>query len=308
MARPTALTPAALPSVLITGASKGIGAACTLRLAADGFRVFAGVRNDADGVMLRSRAGDAVAPIILDITDSGQVRAAADRIADETAGRGLHALVNNAGIAVAGPLEFLPLDEFRRQLEVNVVGQLAVTQACLPLLRRARDVADADDATAGRIVFMSSVSGRSALPFMGAYAASKFALEAAADALRLELRPFGLAVILVEPGVITTPLWETSARAANDISERMPVATEQYYGPTLAAMRARVARGVTGRPPERVAAVVARSLATRRPRPRYVIGLDAHARMVVQRLLPDRLRDWLVAQAVRRLTGRQHPS
>lgn len=301
-------TVTAAPAVLITGASKGIGEACMLRLVAAGFRVYAGVRSVAAGAAVQRRGGAAVEPVILDVTDPDQIHAAVARIRDGTRDHGLHAVINNAGIAAAGPMEFLPVDELRRQLEVNFVGQIAVTQACLPLLRRAREVAGRDARNAGpnvrgagRTIFMSSVSGRSALPFIGAYAASKFALEAAADALRVELRPFGLDVVLIEPGVITTPIWETSARAAEHSVSRMPAASEQYYGRTAAALLERVARGMHGLPPERVADVVLRALTARRPRARYVVGIDARARITLEALLPDRVRDWIIAQVLRRL-------
>lgn len=287
------------PAVLVTGASKGIGEACTLRLARDGFRVYAGVRREADGAALIGQAGDAVVPILLDVTDAGQIAAAAARVADETGERGLQALVNNAGVAVAGPLEFVPVDELRRQLEINVTGQIAVTQSLLPLLRLARSSTKGDH-RAGRIVFMSSVAGRSALPFMGAYAASKFALEAAADALRLELRPFGLTVTLVEPGVIDTPIWKTSRDLADLNLSKMPPALEQYYGRAMNAMRSRIDK-LGGLPPERVAEVVAHALTAPRPRTRYIVGRDARVRILMQDLLPDRVRDWIIAGAVRRL-------
>jgi NAD(P)-dependent dehydrogenase (short-subunit alcohol dehydrogenase family) len=290
----------ARPAVLITGASKGIGEACALRLVRDGFRVYAGVRREADGEALIRSGGEGIVPVILDITDTGQIAAAVAYIAGECGERGLQALVNNAGIAVAGPLEFLPLDEMRRQLEVNVVAQLAVTQACLPLLRRAR-ASGRDDRRAGRIVFMSSVAGKSSLPFVGAYGASKHALEGAADALRLELRPFGIAVVLVEPGVIATPIWDTALKAGQRNVERMPPAVRQYYGRQLTALEARARRGVQGLPPENVAGVVARALTTRRPRARYVVGNVARARILVQSALPTRLRDWLVDRVMRRL-------
>jgi NAD(P)-dependent dehydrogenase (short-subunit alcohol dehydrogenase family) len=191
------------------------------------------------------------------------------------------------------------VDELRQQLEINVTGQIAVTQALLPLLRRAR-TSRPDDPAAGRIVFMSSVAGRSALPFMGAYAASKFALEAAADALRLELAPFRLAVILIEPGVIATPIWETSRARAERNIERMPPELTRHYGPALNALRERA--GMGGLPPERVADVVARALAARRPRARYVVGRDARIRILIQQLLPDAVRDRLVGAALRRFT------
>ena len=285
------------PSVLITGASKGIGEACALRLASEGYRVFAGVRRDADGAALVSRARAGIVPLRIDVTNQDAIAAAAARIDREVGERGLDALVNNAGVAVAGPLEFLPLDELRRQLEINVTGQIAVTQACLPLLRRARaHTAD----KAGRIVFMSSIAGRSSLPFMGAYAASKFALEAAADALRVELRPSGIMVSLVEPGVIATPIWQTSRDAAEANLKQMPANLEQYYGRAMNALRTRV-DSIGGLPPDRVADVVTHAVAARRPRIRYVVGRDARLRILMQAVLPDRLRDWLVAGVIGRL-------
>lgn len=290
----------ARPAVLVTGASKGIGAACTLRLVQDGFRVYAGVRRDEDGLALIRQAGDGVVPVVLDVTNAAHIEAAARLIADETGERGLQALVNNAGVALAGPLEFLQIDELRRQLEINVVGQIGVTQACLPLLRRSTSSGRSDH-RAGRIVFMSSVAGRSALPFTGAYAASKFALEAAADALRVELKPFGLGVFLVEPGVIATPIWETSRQVAERNIESMPPQLQEYYGRAMDALRSRAARGMNGLPPERVADVVAHALTSRRPKTRYVVGRDARARIWLQRLLPDSIRDRMVLAAVKRL-------
>ena len=286
--------------MLVTGASKGIGRACALRLVRDGFRVYGGVRTHDDGLSLIREGGDGIAPIQLDVTDAGQVQAAATRIDEEVGERGLQALVNNAGVAIAGPLEFLPLDELRRQLEINVVAQIAVTQACLPLIRRARSGA-APDFRAGRIVFMSSISGRSALPFTGAYAASKFALEAAADALRIELQPFGIRVSLVEPGVIATPIWETARAAGQRNLERMPAQVQEYYGRALRALDERAAHGLKGLPPEHVAEVVSHALTSRHPRARYLIGRDARIRMLLQWLLPTAMRDRLVLAVLKRL-------
>ena len=271
-----------------------------MRLVRDGFRVYAGVRTDDDGLSLIREGGDAIAPILLDVTNPDQVRAAAARLDEETGERGLQALVNNAGIAIAGPLEFLPIDEVRRQLEINVIGQIAVTQACLPLLRRARSGASPDH-RAGRIVFMSSISGRSALPFMGAYAASKFALEAAAEALRMELLPFGMRVSLVEPGVIATPIWETARLAGARNIERMGPQSREFYGRALDAIDQRVANGMNGLPPEKVAEVVSHALTARRPRTRYLVGRDAKTRLWLQRLLPAFVKDRIVLAALRRM-------
>jgi len=255
-------------TALVTGASSGIGAACTLRVVSGGWRVFAGVR----------RAGDAprsAEEVLLDVTNAEDIRAAAERIG------GLDALVNNAGIAIAMPLEFIPIDELRRQLDVNVTGQIAVTQAFLPHLRRSR----------GRIVFVGSIAGRSALPFLGAYAASKHALEAIADTLRIELRPFGIQVSLVEPGTIRTPIWTKSAELADSLVKGAPPQLRALYGERIEALR-RVAaeRGTKGASADAVARVVEEALTHGRPRTRKLVGRDAKLRSGVERL-PDRLRD-----------------
>jgi len=272
-------------AVVVTGASKGIGRACARRLARLGFRVYAGVRSDVDAEQIRGEGDGRILPIRLDVTDPSAVAAAAERIDAECGAAGLAGLVNNAGIAVAGPLEILPIDEFRRQLEVNVVGQLAVTQAFLPALRRAR----------GRIVNMGSISGRSALPFTGAYAASKHALEAMTDALRVELRPWGIEVVIVEPGVIATPIWETSIRAASQSLEQVPAEALELYADRIDAVRGMVEHNTErGLPADAVARVVAHALTATRPKTRYLVGRDARLRAWLQRL-PDRWRDSLIA-------------
>jgi NAD(P)-dependent dehydrogenase (short-subunit alcohol dehydrogenase family) len=223
-------------AVVVTGASKGIGRACAMRLDRQGFRVFAGVRRVADAEALRKEASDRLEPVLVDVTDQAAVTALGEHVARSVGDDGLVGLVNNAGIAVAGPLEFLPPDELRRQLEVNVTGQLAVTQALLPVLRRAR----------GRIVNIGSISGRLALPFTGPYAASKHALEALTDALRIELMPWGIHVSILQPGAIATPIWETSIAAAEAVSDRYPPQAHDYYGKTMERVRAMVADN--GRP------------------------------------------------------------
>lgn len=279
--------------ILITGASKGIGEACALRLAGRGHRVFAGVRDAADGARLEQAGGGRIRALRLDVTSADDIRAAAAAIADETDGA-LDGVVNNAGIAIASPLEFLPIDELRRQLEINVIGQVAVTQAVLPLIRKAT----------GRVVFIGSVSGRSALPFTGAYAASKFALEAITDALRIELRPWQIQVAIIEPGVITTPIWNTALAAADRIAQKVPPEAETLYGPMTAGVRRsaeRAARGRHGQPPDAVAQAVEHALTARRARIRYVIGRDARIRLVISSFLPVRARDKLIEQRIRRL-------
>lgn len=277
-------------AVVVTGASKGIGRACALRLERLGFHVFAGIRNPADGDALLEASAGGLRPLRIDVADPDSIAAAEREVAAEVGADGLAALVNNAGISIAGPLEFLPVDELRRQLEVNVIGQLAVTQAFMPAIRRAR----------GRIVFMGSISGRSALPFTGAYSASKHALEAVADALRVELLPWRIEVSLVEPGVIATPIWKTSARVAERIMERYPAQALEYYGGVLDRMRRIVEDAATrGLSPDRVARTVAHALTARRPRTRYLVGRDARLRIWFQRL-PDRLRDRIIAARLRR--------
>jgi NAD(P)-dependent dehydrogenase (short-subunit alcohol dehydrogenase family) len=278
-------------TVLITGASKGIGRACALRLHRLGMRVLAGVRSERDGEALRAATSDLLVPLRLDVTSEDDIAAAASRVDALTGGEGLHGLVNNAGVAVAGPLEFLPPAELRRQLEINVVGQVAVTQALLPAIRRAR----------GRIVLIGSVSGRSALPFTGAYAASKHALEAVADALRVELRPSGIDVVIVEPGVIATPIWATSIETGMRLRAAMPPELERLYGARLDGIRRRAERGMGGLPPDVVARAVEHALTSRRPRTRYLVGRDARLRVALRLLLPDRWRDALIERALARL-------
>jgi NAD(P)-dependent dehydrogenase (short-subunit alcohol dehydrogenase family) len=260
--------------VVVTGASSGIGEACALRLARTGREVFAGVRTGADAERLR---GQGVEPVVLDVTDPASIAAAAERLE----GAALHGLVNNAGIAVSMPLEFLPLAELRRQLEVNLVGQVAVTQAFLPHLREGR----------GRIVNVGSIAGYSALPFLGAYAASKHALEAVTDVLRIELHPFGIEVVIVEPGSIATPMWRKGAEGFQRLAADMPADLGRLYGGRMEAFRrAAAAAAQRGEPADNVAEVVERALTAERPKTRYLVGRDARRRAQVERL-PDRLRD-----------------
>jgi len=276
-------------NVLITGASSGIGAACALELDRLGWRVFAGVRSPGDGRRLGDKASGRLAPLQIDVTDSAAIAEAARTLAAAVGPAGLAGLVNNAGIAVAGPWELLPLEEFRRQLEVNVIGQVAVTQAFLPLIRAAR----------GRIVFMGSVSGRVASPYVGPYAASKHALEAISDSLRVELRPWGICVSILEPGSVQTPIWGKARADADRLTRQMSPEGEALYGDQIARMHAATERiAARGMPVERIVRAVVHALSARRPKTRYPLGGDARRFLILSKFLPDRLRDWLLCRAL----------
>ncbi len=264
------MTPNPQPAVLVTGASSGIGRETAKYLAGRGFRVFAGARKKDEG------------NIIIDVTDRDSVAAAAEAIAAEVGGRGLAGLVNNAGIAVPGPLEFVPIADFERQFAVNVTGQLRVIQAMLPLLRLAR----------GRIVNISSIAGRSAMPVMGPYSASKYALEAMSDTLRLELRPWGIKVALIEPGPIQSEIWTKAG------SLRFSPEAEELYPKLLAVGRKALEKAVRmALPAEHVARDIHHALTASRPKTRYLIGANTKSRIVLEHL-PTRLRDWLIARAI----------
>ncbi len=270
--------------VVITGASTGIGEACACRLERMGYQVFAGVRKASDGVALQSKCSDRLHPVILDVTDPISIQRARETVSRAISVKGLAGLINNAGIAVACPLEYLPPDELRKQLEVNVVGQLAVTQAFLPLLRQAQ----------GRIINMSSVSGLTALPMTGAYAASKFALEGLSDALRRELASFNIAVSLIEPGGVMTPIWEKSAADWNKMSESLPPELNERYGVMGEVTRRFANRAARhGLPVEAVTDVVAQAMTASRPKARYLVAKNAPL-VKLLKLLPDRWQDKII--------------
>ncbi|MFZ1804110.1 MAG: SDR family NAD(P)-dependent oxidoreductase, partial [Nitrospira sp.] len=208
-------------AVVITGASTGIGAACALHLDRLGFAVFAGVRKSEDGVALQKSSSDRLVPVELDVTDLITIRKSHAVVLQATRDRGLFGLINNAGIAVVAPLEAVPIADLRQQLEVNVVGQVAVTQAFLPIVRQAR----------GRIVNKGSIAGLSTMPLMGPYSASKFALEAITDALRLEVQQWGIHVSIIEPGAITTPIWNKSAIEAAEREAAIETELRTLYKP-----------------------------------------------------------------------------
>lgn len=277
-----------MPSVLVTGASTGIGRATTQLLDRAGWKVFAGVRRAEDAESLRVEGSERVVPLMLDVTVAEQVCAAAEQVAAQLGAKGLDGLVNNAGVAMPSPLETMPLADFRRQLEVNLTGQVAVTQALLPAIRQAR----------GRIVFISSIGGRIAFPFTGAYHAAKFGIEAVGDAFRQELHPWRVSVSIVEPGSIDTPIWERGERAVDRIGERAPE-RDALYGAAVERYR-KVTRETAGRgiPAVKVATAVEHALAARRPRPRYLVGLDAKLQARLKPLVPTRVFDAVVRRAM----------
>jgi NAD(P)-dependent dehydrogenase (short-subunit alcohol dehydrogenase family) len=265
-----------MPSVLVTGASRGIGKTIATHLAARGWDVFAGVRTDGDGERLRADRSR-ITPVILDVTDEKHVGAL-----DQSLPEHLDALINNAGVATGGPLESIPLSELRRQLEINVVGQVAVTQVVLPRLRASR----------GRVVFISSLNGKISFPLMGPYCASKFALEAAADALRIELAPWGIAVVVVEPAQTDTDMWRKIDANVDDTVALMSSDAQQLYEKHLVGLRKSIPTSQKmAVPAEEVAAVVEQALTARRPRARYVVGLGPKVQLAVITRLPTRVRD-----------------
>jgi NAD(P)-dependent dehydrogenase (short-subunit alcohol dehydrogenase family) len=273
-------------AIVLSGASTGIGAAAAAALAHAGFVVFAGVRSDADAE--RAAAAHAnIRPLRLDVTDSASIVAAAQQVT--ASGLALSGLVNNAGIAVAGPLEFLPLDEVRRAFEVNVFGAIAVTQAFLPQLR----------ATRGRVVFVGSSSGRLSIPFVAPYSASKFALRAIADAFRMELHAAGIAVVLVEPGSVKTPIWQKGRDGRAALDAMLPPGALAMYGGALDALfRGTEYEERTGLPVERVARAIVEAVTSRSPRANELLGFPARAGSLLA-LLPARFRERILLRTMR---------
>jgi NAD(P)-dependent dehydrogenase (short-subunit alcohol dehydrogenase family) len=266
-----------MKSAVVTGTSTGIGRAVVAELVRHGYRVWATVRADADAEALRAAHPDGVSVLRVDLTDADSIKAAGETVC---AAGPLHALVNNAGIALPGPLEHLPVDAFRRQVEVNLVGQLAMTQAMMPALRSARNSGDG-----ARIVMIGSIGGRIAGPMLGAYHASKFGLVGLTDCLRAELAPAAIPVVLIEPGAVATPIWVRGRAAGDEIADQLPAGAREGYARQIAAARANAARAEEkGLPPERVARVVLKALTAGRPRARYLVGPDAHVAALITRL------------------------
>jgi len=277
-----------MKAVLVTGAATGIGEACALHLDRLGHRVYAGVRKEEHAQGLRERGSDRVVPVFLDVTDQAQVDVVAKQIAGDAGG--LDGVVNNAGIAKGGPLEYLPLEEWREQLDVNVIGQVSVTKAMLPLIRLA----------GGRIVFIGSIGGKVATMLLGPYNASKFAIEAIGESLRHELHPWGISVSVVEPGAIKTPIWDKGREDADRLERDLPDEARSRYADHIAAIRKGIdMQDRQGVGPEKVAKAVEHALFARRPKTRYLVGTDARVQSALVRWLPDRPREAII----RRIAG-----
>lgn len=277
--------------VVITGVSSGIGRSAAEELTAHGYAVFGSVRREEDGARLRAELGQNFTPLLFDVTDHEAVRTAARDVQQVVGGGGLTGLVNNAGIAVSGPLAHLPLDDVRHQFEVNVVGTLAVTQAFLFLLGASHNPGHPP----GRIVNISSVNGRITYPFIVPYCAAKHALESLSDGLRRELQTYGIDVIVVEPDAIQTPIWDKAEQA--DMAGRF---ANTAYGPALTILqKAVVARGRQGMPASAVARVVRTALESKRPRTRYVLTRNPLTNWLLPRWLPERWFDGVLARGLR---------
>jgi NAD(P)-dependent dehydrogenase (short-subunit alcohol dehydrogenase family) len=277
-----------MASYLLTGASSGIGEATALRLDADGHEVFAAVEPDSDTAGLAT-ASERLSVLALDVTLPASIAAAVDEVGGRLAGRGLDGLVNNAGVGFPGPLELLALEDLRRQLEVNVIGQVAVTQAMLPLVRQAR----------GRIVFVGSVGGILASQFAGAYHASKFAIEAIGDVWRQELEPEGIEVILIEPSAISTPIWSKAIAYLDELLQSSTPRMVRYRERLTAFRESLRSADEHGKAPEDVAGAIAQALTATRPHARYVVGAAGRFAAALRPLIPDRIADRLAERAAR---------
>jgi NAD(P)-dependent dehydrogenase (short-subunit alcohol dehydrogenase family) len=283
-------------AVLITGTDSGIGAACAEYLDGLGFRVFAGV---LDRTALETKRGTRPArirPVVLNVAKPEDIESACASITESVGAAGLFGLVNNAGYAIGGPLEYLPIEVMRRQFEVNFFGTLAVTQAFLPLIRAGQ----------GRIINIGSPSGTLVLPFLSPYAASKAAIKAMTEVLRIELRPWNIPVSLIEPGRILTGIWRQSTDDSAALLENYPEEAIQRYRPVMEALvRMNTGAAARGLPPARVAQVVGRVLTCGRPRARYYVGWDSRLLTLAAHVVPTRLRDRVISDAITRFITKE---
>ena len=273
-----------MKTILVTGAARGIGKETVLALADAGWHVFAGVRSEADGAALVAAASGSLTPVLLDVTDPDQVAALDGVLPDR-----LDAVVNNAGIVVDGPVETLSAEALQKQFDVNVFGAMAVTRAVLPRIRAAQ----------GRIVFVSSVSGRVSTPWMGAYCASKFALEGLVDALRIELRPWKIGVSLVEPGATATDIWGGVLEQVDATVSNLSDDHDRLYAKHIHGIR-RVMPMMQKQavPASKVSAVITTALTARRPKARYPVGVSSTVQIAATSLTPTRLTDLVLATAM----------
>ena len=276
-------------NILVTGASSGIGEATVLHLAELGMQVFAAVRDMGDGAALAAQppTSRSVHPVVLDVRDEASVHRAVSEVRAAVGDGGLDGLVNAAGEGFPGPLELVDLAQLREQLEVNVVGQVAVTQAALPLLRQAR----------GRIVFVGSIGGKVAVQFAGPYHASKYAIEAIGDCLRQELAPDGIAVSIIEPGPISTAIWGKASERIDDLLARSPD-IDRYRDRLLDVRESLRSADESGGSPRDVAEVIAKALTTSRPAARYPVGIPARLASAVKPWVPDKIFDAVVRHTV----------
>jgi NAD(P)-dependent dehydrogenase (short-subunit alcohol dehydrogenase family) len=264
-------------TVLITGTSSGIGRACAGEMAGRGWRVLAGVRSEVDGEEVRALSPDRIEPLILDVTDLDAIAALPEKVGGE-----LHGLVNNAGLALAGPLEHLPIEDVKQQLDVMLLAPFALTKAMIPALR----------ATRGRVVMIGSIGGRTTLPFNGPYHAAKAGIEGFAGSLRQELEPFGVHVALVEPGSIRTRIWGKAIENGDKLRDSLPEDGRRDYGDRIDRLaKAAAETDRRGIPPQKAADVVAHALTAEKPKTRYLVGVDARVQATLHWALPDRALD-----------------
>jgi len=269
---------------LIIGASSGIGRACAALMVRAGWTILAGVRKSSDAQKLKQEFGANIFPLIIDLEDAESITAAANQARTELGGRGLHGLVNVAGVGTTSPVEYIRAAEMQKIFTINVFGQIAVTQAFLPFIRQAR----------GRIVNISSVGAHLAIPFGGLLNATKAAFGMLSDAMRLELRPFGIRVSVVEPGAVKTPAVEKTLGNPESVIRGMPPEGAERYGAMLREFTKRAySREMHGSPPEVVAKAVHHALTAKRPRIRYVVGKDARLLATLPKIVPEALFDTL---------------
>lgn len=298
------LMPSRSKSVVITGASSGLGKAAAIHLSELGYRVFAGVRTEGSAAELSGvpRSTGELIPVMLDVTDATSIARVGERVERECSDTGLWAVINNAGVCISAPLECVPMDVMRTQLETNVVGALAVSQRFLPLLR----------ASGGRIVNVSSGIGNIAPPYLGTYAACQFAKEGLSDALRRELRPLGVSVSVIQPGAVYTSIWGKIRESADEILAAAPADVVETYRPRFIAFlklneaRAQASRTTTAD----YADAVATALAAKRPKTRYRVGVDSWSSALARRVVPDRMMDALITVGLKAFTktGSSHRS